>query len=141
MLEFKAKMFDNVDKLIRDVNRTERRFLFKVGGYLRAVAMKSIRTRKGTSQPGQPPHSHVGTLRRLIAFAVDRYGESVTVGPLSHGKFLNEKGPGILEHGGTRTVYRGGKTITQRYAARPYLAPALRKTEDAMSKLWRDSIR
>ena len=61
-----------------------------------------IRRRKRVSRPGEPPSSHVGTLRNLIYFGFDTRERSVVVGPTP----LGATGivPPTLEYGGPAVV-------------------------------------
>lgn len=54
------------------VAAAERKVLSWFGAFVRQRAKTSIKKRKGTSPPGQPPHSHVGLLRKFVLFAYDR---------------------------------------------------------------------
>lgn len=72
------------------------------------------------SEPGKPPHVRTGALRASIAFAIDRDAAepTVVVGPAAkYGKWL--------EFG------------TRHMAARPFMRPALRNTQDELLRAWR----
>ena len=69
----------------------------KFGAYVRRAAKSSIRKAKSTSKPGRPPHSHVGTLKRLLYFGFDPATASVVVGPVP---FAAGTAPRVLELGG-----------------------------------------
>lgn len=72
--------------------------LGKWGAYVRRTARQSIKERPGPSKPGSPPHSHVGTLKKLIEFAFDTTTKTVVVGPEIS---ANPSGaPNILEFSG-----------------------------------------
>ena len=135
-------MFFDRPKVTRTVDRAKRRVLSKAGAFIRTRARTSIRKRKRTSRPGDPPSSHAGHLRRLILFGYDRQRESVVVGPVG---FRRSIAPNVLEVGGRTVVTRrrSGKTQkrTVRIAARPYMAPALEKERSNLPKVWRNSIR
>ena len=51
------------------------------GAVIRLIARRSIRKRKGRSQPGTAPHSRQGALRRAIVYAVEARSERVVIGP------------------------------------------------------------
>lgn len=112
----------------KKVAAAERRVLAKFGAFVRQRAKTSIRKRKKPSEPGSPPSSHAGDLRRLIFFAVDPAAESVVVGPVP---FKGRSGTPpaevtrLLEEGGstTRPGGRGGRVVAH-YRPRPYMAPA-----------------
>jgi len=74
--------------------------LSKFWAFVRQRARTSIRKRKGTSQPGSPPYSHVGLLRKFILFAYEPARQSVVIGPV-----LLREGSDVLrlpEQGGRR---------------------------------------
>jgi len=144
---FKLVFFDD-RRVIRAMDPVRRRALSHAGGYARTVARRSIRKRKRTSEPGHPPSSHTGLLRKLIYYAYDRVSDSVVVGPVPFGR---GEAPSLLEHGGTvvsRRVrtFRGGAGRDRRgrytqgevnrieagtrmvYRPRPFMGPALEKT-------------
>jgi hypothetical protein len=94
-----AFFFDS-ETIVRSVAKATRAVLSKFGAFVRQTAKNSIRTRPGPSPAGMPPHSHKGTLRRLIYFGYDANTRSVVVGPVP---FAGASGtaPSALEYGGT----------------------------------------
>jgi hypothetical protein len=140
-MRIKSMFFDRT-VVKQAVDHAKRKVLSKAGAFIRQTARHSIRKRWGSSKPGNPPHSHEGSLRRLILFGYDRAAESVVVGPL---KFRNTGAPQTLEFGGRTTLIRrrGGKVVRAkpRIAARPYMGPALEKEAPKLPALWRNSIR
>ncbi len=157
-LTFKAAKggFFDRPKIQQAVAKAERQVLSKFGAFVRQRAKTSIRQRKGTSPPGQPPYSHVGLLRKFILFAYDRPRRSVVIGPT-----LTKEGsqaPKLLEYGGqisktvettvTRisaagTLVRSKEKTTRQlhYRARPFMGPAFTAELAQLPKLWRNSIR
>ena len=124
------------------VNAGKRKALSKAGAFIRTAARTSIRKRKGSAPAGKPPHSHEGSLRRLILFGYDKASDSVVVGPVGFEKSI---APSALEYGG-RTIVTGkhrGRRETRvvRIAARPYMGPALEREAPKLPPLWRNSIR
>lgn len=138
-----ASLFFDRPAVTVAVGRAKRAVLSRAGAFIRAAARTSIRPRKGTSAPGRPPHSHEGSLRRLILFGYDPRTDSVVVGPVG---FRGSAAPSALERGGATTVVsrrqgaRGARR-TIRIAARPYMLPALEKERPRLPALWRDSVR
>ncbi len=124
------------------VDAAKRKVLSKAGAFIRTAARTSIRNRKGSAPPGKPPHSHEGSLRRLILFGYDRASDSVVVGPVG---FKRSSAPNVLEYGGPATVMRrrGGRreSRTVKIAARPYMGPALDRERPKLPLLWRNSVR
>ena len=133
------KLFFNTKAVTSAVDRATRKVLSRFGAFVRTRAKSSIRKRKKASQPGKPPHSHTGLLRRLIYFGYSPSRQSVVVGP----EKLNKSGnvPRVLEHSGTTTIVDGGKKRRVRIKARPFMGPAMIKelpksqTTRASSKL------
>lgn len=55
--------------------------LYKASAYLRTSARRSIRKSGRPAQPGRPPHTYRGQLKRSILFAVDKKRLSALIGP------------------------------------------------------------
>ena len=140
------------------VQRARRRVLMRGGFGIRKTAQASIITADDAAKPGRPPHGHVGHLRRLILVGYDAASGTVVVGPRTR---KSKSGPGaaqMLEFGGRarrniprkqaaqRRNVRGQfrrKTVSvlARYAARPFMGPALRARAGQLARLWRDQVR
>jgi hypothetical protein len=140
-MRIKSMFFDR-PKVVRAVNRSKRKVLSKAGAFIRTSARTSIRPRKGTSRPGNPPFSHEGSLRRLILFGYDAGSDSVVVGSVG---FKRSTAPNALEFGGKATVFRRvrGQLVRQQVpiATRPYMTPALKREQHRLPALWRHSVR
>ena len=137
------QMFFDRDKVRRKTDAGTRRVLSKFGAFVRTAARHSIRTRKRTSAPGEPPSSHTGLLKRFIFFGYDRGRRSVVIGPMR----LNQKvgdAPAALEYGGTSTAVEGLRRQRRkrriRIAARPYMGPAFEQEKPKLPAMWRGSI-
>jgi hypothetical protein len=128
--------------VLRAVDKAKRAVLSKAGAYITTTAKHSIRSRKTPAPPGQPPHSHKGTLRRLIFFAYDRSRDSVVVGPVGLG---SSNVPHILEFGGKTQIKRRrhGKVVRVRakISPHPFMGPALEKERPQFPKRWAGSVR
>lgn len=151
---FKAGFFDRA-AVVGAADRATRKVLSKFGAFVRQRARTSIRKRKGTSEPGRPPFSHLGLLRNFIFFAYDRERSSVVIGPA----LINRPSgaPENLEYGGTfdgkgRVVYLpvspGARKTAPvklegkiRIRPRPYMKPALDAELPGLPAMWRDSVR
>ena len=140
------KMFFDHKAVMRRVDKATRRVLSKFGAFVRTTARSSIRRRKKASEPGQPPSSHSGDLRRQIYFGYDRVRESVVIGPAR----LNQKvgnAPEALEYGGASVVAEGSRRQSRRrkrrvmVRARPFMGPAMEREKPKLPAMWRDSIR
>ncbi len=148
LFEMRVKaLFFNRPKVRRAVDRARRRALSRAGAFIRQRARTSMRRRRGSSRPGEPPHAHEGSLRRLLFFAYDPSAESVVVGPVG---FRRSDAPTTLEFGGAATVTRrrsrrDDKRVVEsrrvRIEARPYMGPALRKELPTLPKAWAGSVR
>ena len=141
-MRIKSLFFDR-PKVMRATDRATLRVLSKAGAFIRQRAKTSIRRRKGSAPPGSPPHSHEGSLRRLILFGYEPARKTVVVGPA---RFKQGEAPALLEFGGTvaRSRHtRRGKTrrYTARYRSNPFIGPALEKELPSLPKLWAQSVR
>lgn len=74
------------------------------------------------SDPGEPPRSISGVLKKFIFFAYETNSRNVVIGPTVAG--ASSGAPEVLEHGGTTTGSQGG---TVRIEARPFMRPAFEK--------------
>ena len=144
MIRFEIKQLFFDTKAVRSkLDVATRRVLSKFGAFVRRGARSSIRKRKRTSAPGEPPSSHTGLLRRFIFFGYDPRKRSVVIGPAR----LNQKigdAPAALEYGGTSMVIEGlrgkRKKRRARMAARPYMGPAFEQEKPKLPAMWRGSI-
>ena len=138
--EAKGMFFDRV--LIK--NKTDaatKKRLSKFGAYVRQTSRQSIRRRKGSSRPGQPPSSHTGLLKQFIYFGYDEHRRSVVIGPVTLARKASGV-PAVLEYGGNVTIQWGndrGKTVS--IEARPFMGPAFEKELSAQASLWANSIK
>lgn len=145
MIRFEITKLFFDKKAVRDkVDAGTRRVLSKFGAFVRRTARSSIRKRKKTSQPGSPPSSHIGLLKKFIFFGYDPRKDSVVIGPVR----LTQKGrgeaPSLLEYGGTTKVAHRGNPRKQKRAKvrpRPFMGPAFEKEQPKLPAMWRDSVR
>lgn len=150
MIRFEVKqLFFDSPKVVRAVDRTTRRVLSKFGAFVRRTARSSIRKRKRTSEPGSPPSSHTGLLKRFIFFGYDAQKRSVVIGPERLTQRGRGEAPHLLEYGGTGSVQRKGPSASLRAGrrrrakvrARPFMGPAFEKEQPKLPAMWRDSVR
>lgn len=132
--DFKAvqKTFFDREKVAKLADKKTKSALAKFGAFVRRRAKSSIRKRKKPSAPGQPPSSHIGTLKNLIFFAYDEGTKSTVVGPVPFGAGV---APKALEHGGMSLRKRKLRTAkgNERLTAtrpilirkRPFMHPAM----------------
>jgi hypothetical protein len=142
----------------------------KQGAVVRKTAMWRIRTSRKPSQPGNPPHSHTGILKRFLVYSWDPSTKTTVVGPMAtnqiyfnrHRQPVKGTVPQILEEGGDITileVFKYGRWqradlrsrrrlagLPRRYRtahikARPYMGPALAEAKSKLPALWANSIK
>lgn len=113
-------------KILTPAEKAERKILMGFGGYVRAVARRSIK--KGgpfdRSYDGQPPVGHANELyRNFLAFGYDEKRHEVSIGSALLTGTRGDVAPEKIEYGGTERVIVGnGKTrraIVARYTPRP----------------------
>ena len=149
MIDMKIKeMFFDSKTVMSAVDRATRSVLSRFGAFVRTAAQSSIRKRKRVSDPGKPPSSHVGTLRRLIFFGYEPATKNVVIGPVPFG---DGKAPELLEQqhvAGTtmRTkikIKRRGKvqTVAATFKSRPFMGPALEQELPKLPSMWANSVR
>ena len=117
------------DGLVARIARASRDILRRAGAYVRRVAQRKVVTSPKASQPGSPPHSRRGLLKRAILFGSDG-DKSVLVGP-----GFNFVGPSMSAH------EFGGKYMRERYPKRPLMGPALKESAPRLAKLWQDAVK
>jgi hypothetical protein len=138
-LKIDKSMFFDTAKVRRAVSDGTRKVLSKFGAFVRTAARHSIRKRKAVSQPGQPPSSHAGLLRKLIYFGYDQTRKSVVIGPTPLRG--TAEAPPLLEYGGrARRKARGGKAVQATYRPRPFMGPAFEAEKKKLPALWAGSV-
>ena len=138
-MRINAMFFDQ--KAVRAAtDRATRKVLSKFGAYVRTAARSSIRRRNAVSEPGTPPSSHVGTLRRLIFFGYDTTQRSVVIGPTPFGD--TAEAPPLLEYGGrARRKDRRGRVRMATYRPRPFMGPAFEREKPMLPGMWAASVK
>jgi hypothetical protein len=117
------------DGLVARIARASREMLRRAGAYVRRVAQRKVATSPKPSQPGSPPHSRKGLLKRSILFGSDG-DSSVLVGP-----GFNLVGPSMSAH------EFGGKYRRERYPKRPLMGPSLKESAPHLAKMWKDAVK
>ena len=133
-------LFFDRKAVMNKVDRATRKVLSKFGAFVRTTARSSIRKRKGISQPGSPPSSHTGLLKKFIYFGYEPIKRSVVIGPVR----LTQKGrgeaPHLLEYGGSTTMKTKGKRTAAKVRPRPFMGPALAAEKPKLPAMWRGSV-
>lgn len=145
-IKLDKRLFFDRRAVIERIGKVGRHYLASVGGYTRKVAQRSMRkvnAKKNNttppSEPGTPPRARIGLLRKRLFFALDPHRQSVVVGPERLGR---SNVPELHERGGTIIVRdRRGRPKVARYAARPYMGPALDATLPHTGRFWREAQR
>lgn len=139
---FKVRGFKlNTGLIISRKDRATQRVLSRFGSFVRRAAKQSIRRSKKPSQPGKPPRSHTGFLKKLIIFNYDARRRAVVVGPIRLGNAKGIDVPRVLEEGGIGIIRRkGAKPFKVRIRPRPYMGPALAKELPGLPALWKNSV-
>ena len=156
-VRFSQFFTDPSGRVLPAIDRGKRKTFSRAGSFVMRTARTSIRKRQSVSRPGAPPSSHDGSLRRGIFFGYDRMRDSVVVGPRAEWSKRLPGGktqPEVLEFGGSvagrgRLVKTGagqGKKWerakrTLRYAARPFMGPALEKEAPNFREPWAEAVR
>ena len=117
------------DVLVARIAQASREILRRAGAYVRRVAQRKVATSPKPSQPGSPPHSRKGLLKRSILFGSDG-DSSVLVGP-----GFNLVGPSMSAH------EFGGKYRRERYPKRPLMGPSLKESAPHLAKMWKDAVK
>ena len=152
MVGFNQKqMFFDRQAVIDVVGRANAKNLSRAGSFIRRSARSSLRRRKRVSEPGQPPSVHtqdrVATLKN-IWFVFERRRTSVVVGPLRlNGSTLRGSDrstvPELHELGGSAVLVSRKKKRRRRarYAARPFMGPAMKRELPKFEGLWANSVK
>jgi hypothetical protein len=138
-LEGAKRLFFDRDAVVSAVDRGTRKVLSKFGAFVRQRAKTSIKKRKEISEPGQPPSSHTGLLRKNIFFVFSPQTRSVVIGPILLNKGTDA--PRLLEYGGTVVRKKGANFVRMTYVARPYMRPAFEKELPNLPDMWLNSVK
>ncbi|MBQ0032733.1 MAG: hypothetical protein KBT68_08020 [bacterium] len=120
----------DADGLVARAAKASVDVLRRMGAYIRRVAQSKVRQSRNPSQPGEPPHTRRGALKRGILFGVDRRTGSVVVGPS-----IRFVGTSLQAH------EFGGGYKRERYPKRPLMGPSLRESAPHLAKMWEDAVK
>ena len=125
-----TKVEFDADGLVARVAKASLNVLRRMGAYIRRAAQSKVRQSRNPSQPGEPPHTRRGALKRGILFGVDRRTNSVVVGPSV--RFV---GTSMQAH------EFGGGYKRERYPKRPLMGPSLRESAPHLAKMWENAVK
>lgn len=120
----------DADGLVARAAKASVDVLRRMGAYIRRVAQSKVRQSRNPSQPGEPPHTRRGALKRGILFGVDRRTGSVVVGPS-----IRFVGTSMQAH------EFGGGYKRERYPKRPLMGPSLRESAPHLAKMWENAVK
>jgi len=124
------KTRSDIPKVLRKVRRANIVSLGHAGATIRLTAKRSIRKSASPAQPGKPPKTRRGQLRSSIRFAVEKNRQRVVIGP--DFRIVGQS---------ARAHEFGGRYKRQRYPKRPFMGPALTKTQSRLPKHWAGSVK
>jgi hypothetical protein len=134
-----TKAFFNQKKVLAMMDKKTHKVLSRYGAYVRRTAQTSMRTRKGSSPPGQPPFAHKRKLlKKLLFFSYDRHKKIVVIGPVLFERTKRLKVPSTLEHGGTQIVQTDSGVQVKLYPKHPYMRPAQNKHIGSVAQWYRE---
>jgi len=129
-IRFQIRTRSDIPKVLRKVRRANIENLGHAGASVRLTAKRSIRKSANPAEPGRPPKTRRGQLRSAIRFAVESNRQRVLIGP-DH-RFVGQS---------ARAHEFGGRYRKQRYPKRPFMGPALTKTQSRLPRHWAGSVR
>ena len=120
----------DADGLVARAAKASVDVLRRMGAYIRRAAQSKVRQSRNPSQPGEPPHTRRGALKRGILFGVDRRTNSIVVGP------------SVRFVGTSRQAHEfGGGYKRERYPKRPRMGPSLRESAPHLAKMWENAVK
>lgn len=124
-IKYSGRTIFYVQKLTQRVRLAKNIALFRVAGLIRTSAKRSMRTRRGASRPGTPPHAHTRAGLRAIQFVVDQAADAAMVGPIKFAgsTFFDQPIPHIHEFGG----YFSSRRRYHQYPERSYMNYTLKR--------------
>ena len=120
----------DADGLVARAAKASVDVLRRMGAYIRRAAQSKVRQSRNPSQPGEPPHTRRGALKRGILFGVDRRTNSIVVGPSVRFVGTSMQAPEF-----------GGGYKRERYPKRPLMGPSLRESAPHLAKMWENAVK
>jgi hypothetical protein len=129
MLDLQVRTRSEIPKVLRAAKRAKITSLGRAAAYTRGVMRNTLGRRKTPRPPGQPAASPTNKARRSVLFYYDRVKEVAIIGPsyrmVGRVMYAHEKGK----------RYKGDK-----FPARPFGEPTIRKAAPKLSEFWRGSV-
>ena len=120
----------DADGLVARAAKASVDVLRRMGAYIRRAAQSKVRQSRNPSQPGEPPHTRRGALKRGILFGVDRRTNSVVVVPSVRFVVTSMQAHEF-----------GGCYKRERYPKRPLMGPSLRESAPHLAKMWENAVK
>lgn len=127
--ETEAKIQLRLERIARAIEKANAGNLYSVGYLISTIAKGYIKRAAKASQPGDPPTTRKGLLRRAIRYRVAEDKQSVVIGPVASMVGL----AGMAQEFGGR--YRGAT-----YPQRPFMGPALDEALPQIGPQWQGSV-
>ena len=128
MLRFTARAWCDHRRLQDVLRRAQRHSLIRAAAAIRVRAARSIIQSASPSQPGRPPHTRKGLLRRSILYALKEEGGLLAA---LIGTSYDILGPAGRAH------EFGGRFRKEIFPKRPFMCPALSIIENKMPEMFR----
>ncbi len=131
MLRFAARAWVDRRRGQDALRRCRRRGLLRAAAAIRLTAARSIRQSARPSEPGRPPHTRRGLLRRSILYALkeERGLTAALIGTSSD----------ILGPAGRAHEF-GGRFRREVYPKRPFMKPALNVIANRLPEFFRSGL-
>lgn len=127
MLGLKITTQDTTANVTKAVDKAAFRNFGNAAASIRKDEISSIEKSEKASEPGTPPHTRKGQLKKAIQYAYDK--DSAVIGPVAS---MVGQSASIDELGGE---YKG-----EQYPARPFAGPALERATPRFAGSWSGSV-
>ena len=116
--------------MLSAMRKANAKALRRAGAYVRKTAVNAVSRSSKASQPGTPPNTRKGLLKRSILFGVDKERQAVVIGPAK-----SLIGISMIAH------EFGGMYRRRKYPKRPLMGPSLLKAAPQLSRLWENALK
>lgn len=118
-----------LERITKAIQKAKAGSLPAVGYLISTLAKQKIQRSKTPSQPGTPPATRKGLLRKAIRYALAPDKQSVVIGPTAS----------LVGKAGTAHEF-GGKYRGQRFPERPFMGPSLADALPQIGPAFRGSV-